>query len=87
VSESGGDREEDGDGDGFDPGPDPERARMLRETADEIRQAPKGDLVAAFLYRVSDLYDPDESTSPPEIYRNMRNILRVTERGTLRRDR
>ena len=33
------------------------------------------------LYRVSDLYDPDEETTPAEIYRNLRTILEVKERG------
>lgn len=76
-------------GDGSDDGlaPDDEKRELLREIADEIRgESSESEHVAAMLYRVSDLYDPDEETSPEEIYRNVRNILRVTERGTLERD-
>lgn len=71
----------------FDPAPAPERVRVLRETADDLRAAERGELLAAILYRVSDLYDPAEETTPPAVYRNVRTILRVTERGTLARDR
>jgi hypothetical protein len=75
-----------GSADGFDP--DDEKRDLLREIADEIRgESSESEHVAAILYRVSDLYDPDEETSPEEIYRNVRNILRVTERGTLERER
>lgn len=67
--------------------PDPERAALLREVAADIRgDSSESEQVAAMLYRVSDLYDPDEETTPEEIYRNMRNILQVTERGTLARE-
>ncbi|PSP59452.1 hypothetical protein BRC72_00925 [Halobacteriales archaeon QH_7_66_36] len=70
-----------------EPGPDPERAELLREIARDVRgDSSESELVAAMLYRVSDLYDPDEETTPEAVYRNMRNILRVTERGTLARD-
>jgi hypothetical protein len=71
----------------FDPAPAPERVRVLRETADDLRAAERGELLAAILYRVSDLYDPAEETTPPAVYRNVRTIIRVTERGTLARDR
>ncbi|UWG50036.1 Uncharacterized protein AArcCO_0715 [Halalkaliarchaeum sp. AArc-CO] len=67
---------------------DPERARMLREVAEDVRGgSSESEQVAAFLYRVSDLYDPDEETTPEDIYRNVRNIMRIKERGTLDRDR
>ncbi|WP_336364096.1 hypothetical protein [Halalkalicoccus salilacus] len=70
--------------DGFDP--DPERVRLLRETADEIRgESSESEQLAAILYRVSDLYDPEEETSPQEIYIAVRNILNVKERGGLER--
>jgi hypothetical protein len=75
------------DDDAFDPAPAPERVRVLRETADDLRAAERGELLAAILYRVSDLYDPAEQTTPAAVYRNVRTILRVTERGTLARDR
>ena len=69
---------------GDDPGPgdDPERAALLREVAREVRgDSSQSEQVAAMLYRVSDLYDPDEETTPEDVYRNMRTILRVKERG------
>ncbi len=75
------------DDDAFDPAPAPERVRVLRETADDLRAAERGELLGAILYRVSDLYDPTEQTTPAAVYRNVRTILRVTERGTLARDR
>jgi hypothetical protein len=67
---------------------DPDRAATLREIAREVRgDSDESERVAAFLYRVSDIYDPDEDTTPEHAYRNMRTILQVTERGTLERDR
>jgi len=76
----------DEDSDRFEP--DPERVRLLRETADEIRgESGESQQVAAILYRVSDLYDEDEETTPEEIYLNVRNVLRIRERGTLERER
>ena len=63
---------------------DPERAVLLREVADDVRgRSSESEQIAATLYRVSDLYDPDEETTPAEIYRNVRNILDVKERGGL----
>lgn len=73
--------------DEFDP--DPERVDVLRDTADDIREtgeSQEAERIAAILYRISDVYDEDEDTDPEHVYRNMRNILRVTERGTLERD-
>ena len=75
------------------PGPDPERAAYLREVAEEVRgESSESEHVAAILYRVSDLYDPEEETSPEDIYisvRNIsvRNVFNIKERGTLERDR
>lgn len=61
-------------------GPDMERAKTLREIADDIRaESSESKLVAAILYRISDLYDPDEETSPRDIYVNMREIIRTKE--------
>lgn len=70
--------------DGFEP--DPERVRLLRETADEIRgEGDESEQLAAILYRVSDLYDEKEETSPQEITIAVRTILNVKERGGLER--
>jgi hypothetical protein len=70
--------------DGFDP--DPERVRLLREVADDVRgESSESEQLAAILYRVSDLYDPGEETSPEEIAIAVRTILNVKERGGLKR--
>ena len=67
---------------GPQPIPDPKRAALLREVAEDVRgETAESEQVAAMLYRVSDLYDPDEETTPAEIYRNLRTILEVKERG------
>jgi hypothetical protein len=64
------------DTDQFDP--DPERMETLRTIADDIRSdSSESKLVAAMLYRVSDLYDPEEETTPRDIYVNMREIIRT----------
>lgn len=58
--------------------PDAERMETLREIADDVRgDSSESKQVAAMLYRVSDLFDPDEETSPKDIYINMREILRT----------
>ncbi|MEF8807230.1 hypothetical protein [Natronomonas sp.] len=63
---------------------DSERAALLREVAEDVRgESSESEQIAAMLYRVSDLYDPDEETTPAEIYRNVRNILDIKERGGL----
>ena len=63
------------------------RREIIRATADEIRgDSSESRQVAAILYRVSDLYDPDEDTSPEEIYLNVRNIVQVKTQGGLRPD-
>nr|WP_135851461.1 hypothetical protein [Halorussus salinus] len=59
---------------------DVERVETLREIADDIRaESSESRMVAALLYRVSDLYDPDEETTPRDIYLNMREIIRTKE--------
>ena len=63
---------------------DPDRAATLRDIADDVRgDSSESEQVAAILYRVSDLYDPDEETTPEAIHRNVRNILEITARGGL----
>jgi hypothetical protein len=62
----------------------------LRETLREVAEDVRGDSseskqVAAMLYRVSDLYDPTEDTSPEEIYLNMRHIMTIKEQGGIER--
>jgi len=67
--------------------PDSERASVLREVAEEIRgESSESEHVAAILYRVSDLYDPEEETTVEDVYVSVRNVLRIKERGTLERD-
>ncbi|WP_433628057.1 hypothetical protein [Halomicrococcus sp. NG-SE-24] len=59
---------------------DSERVELLRNVADDVRgESSESKQVAALLYRVSDLYDPDEETSPRDIYLNMREIVRTKE--------
>ena len=68
------------------PTTDPERVSLLRETADALRgESSESKQLAAILYRVSDLYDEREETSPEEIYIAVRNILNIKERGGLKR--
>lgn len=63
---------------------DSERARLLRETADDIRgESSESEQIAAMIYRVSDLYASDQETTPEEIYRNIGNILEIKARGGL----
>jgi hypothetical protein len=74
-------------GDGGDFPDDEERRAFLRAIAEEVRgDSSESRQLAAILYRVSDLYDPDEDTSPQEIYLNVRNIMQVKARGGLRRE-
>jgi hypothetical protein len=84
--------EEEEHGDGNDAGgrdrfePDPERVRLLREVAEDVRgDGSERQQLAAVLYRVSDLYDDAESTTPEEIYRSVRFMFEVKERGGLGR--
>ncbi len=52
----------------------------LRDIADDIRdESSESKLVAAMLYRVSDLFDPDEETTPRDIFVNMREIIRTKD--------
>ncbi len=65
---------------------DPERVALLREIADDVRgDTGESKQLANVLYRISDLYDSDEETTPEEIVRNVTFILEVRERGTLER--
>jgi hypothetical protein len=66
--------------------PDPERMALLRAVAEEVRgESGESAQLSAILYRVSDLYDPDEDTTPEHIYRNVRNILGIKEAGGIKR--
>ncbi len=59
---------------------------FLRTIADDVRgESEESKQLSAILYRVSDLYDPDEATSPEEIYLNVRHIMRIKAEGGLRR--
>jgi len=67
--------------------PDPEKVELLREVAGEIRgETSESEQLAAIVYRLSDLYDGTEETTPEDIYRATRHIVTVKERGTLARD-
>ena len=67
--------------------PDAERRTVLRDVAEDVRgDTSESKQLSAILYRVSDLYDPDEETSPEEIALNVTHILEIKERGGLRRD-
>ncbi|ELY61866.1 hypothetical protein [Natronolimnohabitans innermongolicus] len=66
--------------------PDPERVATLRAIGDDVRgETSESKQLANVLYRTSDLYDPDEETTPEEIVRNVKFILEVNERGGLGR--
>jgi hypothetical protein len=72
------------DADGFDP--DPERAALLREIAEDVRgDTSESEQLANVLYRTSDIYDPDEATTPEDVIQNVKFILEVKERGGLGR--
>ena len=65
---------------------DEEVREFLREVAADVRNdSSESKQLSALLYRVSDLYDGDEQTSPEEIYLNVRHIMKIKERGGLRR--
>ncbi|WP_425499597.1 hypothetical protein [Halogeometricum luteum] len=65
--------------------PDADRRELLREVAEEVYgDSSESRQLSAVLYRVSDLYDPDEDTSPEEIYLNVRHIMDIKEQGGLR---
>jgi hypothetical protein len=67
--------------------PDDDDVRtFLREIAGDVRgDSSESKQLSAILYRVSDLYDPDEQTSPEEIYLNVRHIMRIKEQGGIER--
>jgi len=67
--------------------PDDEAVRaVLREIAGDVRgDSSESKQLSAILYRVSDLYDPDEQTSPEEIYLNVRHIMRIKAQGGIER--
>jgi hypothetical protein len=65
---------------------DDEVRAFLREVAADVRgDSSESKQLSAILYRVSDLYDPDEQTSPEEIYLNVRHIMRIKEQGGIER--
>ncbi|TKX66127.1 hypothetical protein [Halorubrum sp. SP9] len=65
---------------------DDEVREFLREVAEDVRgDSSESKQLSAILYRVSDLYDADEETSPEEIYLNVRHIMRIKVEGGLRR--
>jgi len=65
---------------------DPERAALVREIADEVRmESSESKQLSAILYRVSDLYDPNEQTSLEEIYLNVEYIMQIKDQGGIDR--
>ena len=65
---------------------DDEVREFLRDVAEDVRgESSESKQLSAVLYRVSDLYDNDEETSPEEIYLNVRHIMRIKSEGGLRR--
>ena len=65
---------------------DPERREFLRTIVAENRgESSESKQVAAILYRVSDVYDPGEDTSPEEIYLNVRHSMTIKGEGGLNR--
>ena len=66
--------------------PDPERVALLREIADDVRgESSESKQLSNILYRTSDIFDPDEATTPEEVLRNVKFILQIKERGGLER--
>lgn len=64
--------------------PDEERVAFLREIAEDVRgETSESKHLANVLYRISDLYDENEETSPREIYLAVRNIMNIKARGGL----
>ena len=65
---------------------DAEVRAFLREIAGDVRgDSSESKQLSAILYRVSDLYDPDEQTSPEEIYLNVRHIMQIKAQGGIER--
>jgi len=65
---------------------DDEVRAFLREIAGDVRgDSSESKQLSAILYRVSDLYDSDEQTSPEEIYLNVRHIMKIKAQGGIER--
>lgn len=65
---------------------DDQKREVLRDVAADLRdEGEKGERIAALVHRVSDLYDDDEETDPEHVYRNMKNILQISEQGGMNR--
>jgi len=63
---------------------DEEKRDVLRAVAADLRgpdASTEAEKLAATVMRVSDCYDPEEDTSPRDVYRNMRTIMEIAERG------
>ena len=67
--------------------PDDDEVRaFLREVAGDVRgDSSESKQLSAILYRVSDLYDSAEQTSPEEIYLNVRHIMQIKAQGGIER--
>jgi hypothetical protein len=67
--------------------PDNDEVRaFLREVAGDVRgDSSESKQLSAILYRVSDLYDSAEQTSPEEIYLNVRHIMQIKAQGGIER--
>ena len=64
-----------------------EYRELLREVAEYVRgDSSESEQLAAILYRVSDLYDEEEDNDPQDVYRNVKTIFEIKDRGTLARD-
>jgi hypothetical protein len=66
---------------------DAEKRDALRDVADELRDegTDEAERIAATVHRVSDIYDDDENVDAEHVYRNMRNILQISEQGGIER--
>lgn len=66
---------------------DAEKRDVLRDVADDLRErdSEEAERIAAIVHRVSDVYDDAEETNPQHVYRNMRNILQISEQGGIDR--
>ena len=59
---------------------------LLRGVADDVRgDSSESKQLSAILYRVSDLYDAGEQTSPEAIYLNVRHIMQIKAQGGIER--
>ncbi|MFD1572413.1 hypothetical protein [Halorubrum laminariae] len=59
---------------------------FLRDIANDVRgDSSESQQLSAILYRVSDLYDPNEQTSPEEIYLNVRHIMQIKAQSGIER--